>query len=106
ERLAVWHLGVEPEFVTARPPRPAPRRVLFYGRHLPLHGVETIVGAAARLGERADVELIGGGPERVRVEALARKSGARIRWRDEVPLATLPAELATARVVLGVFGAG
>src|SRR5689334_1988545 len=106
ERLAVWHLGVEPEFVTARAPRPAPRRVLFYGRHLPLHGVETILGAAARLGERADVELIGGGPERAGAEALARRSGARIAFRDEVPLATLPAELATARVVLGVFGAG
>ena len=106
DRLAVWHLGVEPEFVAARPPRPVPRRVLFYGRHLPLHGVETIVGAAARLGDRADVELIGGGPERARAEALARRSGARVRWRDEVPLASLPAELATARVVLGVFGAG
>jgi len=50
--------------------------------------------------------LIGGGPERVRVEALAGRAGARIRWRDEVPLATLPDELAAAAVTLGVFGAG
>ena len=104
ERLAVWYLGAEPEFLPALPARPAPRRVLFYGRHLPLHGVETIVAAAARLGERAEVVLIGDGPERARAEALGR-GGARIAWRDAVPLASLPAELAAAAVVLGVFGA-
>src|SRR5207253_2034234 len=103
-RLAVWYLGAEPEFLPALPARPAPRRVLFYGRHLPLHGVETIVAAAARLGERAEVVLIGDGPERARAEALGR-GGARIAWRDAVPPASLPAELASAAVVLGVFGA-
>jgi glycosyltransferase involved in cell wall biosynthesis len=106
ERLAVWHLGVEPEFVPALAPAPAARRVLFYGRHLPLHGVDTIVAAALRLGERAEFVLIGAGPERLRAEALARRSGARVVWRDEVPLAALPAELAGAAVVLGVFGTG
>jgi glycosyltransferase involved in cell wall biosynthesis len=112
ERFAVWHLGVEPEFLAPpsgsppRPPRAEPGRVLFYGRHLPLHGVDAIVAAAARLGERARVEMIGDGPERARAEALARRAGARITWRSDVPLATLPAELARAAVVLGVFDAG
>jgi glycosyltransferase involved in cell wall biosynthesis len=105
-RVAVWHLGVEPEFVPARPPHPIARRVLFYGRHLPLHGVDTIVAAAAELGEQAELVIIGGGPERTRVEGLAARVGARVRWRDEVPLATLPDELASAAVALGVFGAG
>jgi glycosyltransferase involved in cell wall biosynthesis len=105
-RVAVWHLGVEPEFVPARTPHPVDRRVLFYGRHLPLHGVDTIVAAAARLGEQAELVVIGGGPERARVQALAVQTGARVRWRDEVPLATLPDELASASVALGVFGAG
>src|SRR5207247_1826019 len=41
---------------------------------------------------------------RPRAEALGR-GGARIAWRDAVPLASLPAELAAAAVVLGVFGA-
>ena len=104
-RLAVWYLGVEPEFLPTLAARPVPRRVLFYGRHLPLHGVETIALAAARLGERAEVVLIGEGPERARAEALARRAGARLAWRDQVPLASLPAELAAAAVVLGVFGA-
>jgi glycosyltransferase involved in cell wall biosynthesis len=106
ERVVVWHLGVEPEFLPLPPPRPVGRRVLFYGRHLPLHGVDTIVAAAALLGERAEFVVIGNGPERARVEGLARAAGARLCWRDEVPLATLPDELAAARVVLGVFGAG
>jgi glycosyltransferase involved in cell wall biosynthesis len=104
-RVAVWYLGAEPEFLPARRERPAGRRVLFYGRHLPLHGVETIVSAAARLGERAEFVLIGSGPERAHVETLAARLGARLRWRDEVPLATLPEELAGAAVVLGIFGA-
>lgn len=105
-RVAVWYLGIEPEFLTRSPVVPAARRVLFYGRYLPLHGVDTIVEAAARLGARADVVLIGRGPERPRIEALARARGAAVTFRDEVPLATLPAELASASVVLGVFGGG
>src|SRR5262249_7238223 len=48
ERVAVWHFGVEPEFVTPSTRGPVPRRVLFYGRYLPLHGIDTIVRAARR----------------------------------------------------------
>jgi glycosyltransferase involved in cell wall biosynthesis len=105
-RVAAWHLGVEPEFLPARPAAPVPRRVLFYGRYLPLHGIDTIVEAASRLGPRAHLVLIGSGPERARVERLARERGAQVEWRDDVPLAALPEELARAAVVLGVFGAG
>jgi glycosyltransferase involved in cell wall biosynthesis len=106
ERVVVWHFGVEPEFVAPVGGQAVPRRVLFYGRYLPLHGVDTILEAAARLGNRADVVLVGSGPERPRMEALATRRGARATWRDDVPLAALPGELAAASVVLGVFGAG
>jgi glycosyltransferase involved in cell wall biosynthesis len=106
DRVAVWPLGVEPEFLAASPGRPAGRRVLFYGSFLPLHGVDTIVDAAAILGASAEVVLIGTGPERARIEARARSLDARIAWRDDVPLAALPEELARAAVVLGIFGAG
>ncbi len=106
ERVAVWHFGVEPEFVTPAVAAAVPRRVLFYGRYLPLHGVDTILRAAARLGDRADVVLIGGGPERSRMEALGARLGVRVAWREDMPLAALPGELAAASVVLGVFGAG
>jgi len=105
-RMAVWHLGAEPEFLVPRAASPVGRRVLFYGRYLPLHGVETIVGAAARLGRQAEFVLLGTGPERRRAETLAAAAGAPLAWRDPVPLAALPDELAAAAVVLGVFGAG
>jgi glycosyltransferase involved in cell wall biosynthesis len=105
-RVAAWHLGAEPEFAVPVAAEPIPRRVLFYGRCLPLHGIETILGAAARLGDRAEVVLIGTGPERGRLEAEARRLRAPVVWRDDVPHASLPAELAAAAVVLGVFGDG
>jgi len=106
ERVAAWHFGVEPEFLTSTTRAPVPRRVLFYGRYLPLHGIDTIIAAAARLRERADVVLIGDGPERPRMQTLAARLGVAVTWRDEVPLAALPGELAAASVVLGVFGTG
>jgi glycosyltransferase involved in cell wall biosynthesis len=80
--------------------------VLFYGRFLPLHGTDTIVEAAGILGERPQVVMIGSVPERAAAEARARAAGTRIVWRDDVPLAALPAELEAAAVVLGVFGPG
>src|SRR5262249_57979418 len=106
ERVVAWHFGREHDSLpTARGPR-VPRRVLFYGRYLPLHGIDTIIAAAARLRERADVVLIGDGPERPRMQTLAARLGVAVTWRDEVPLAALPGELAAASVVLGVFGTG
>lgn len=104
DRVAVWHFGIEPAFRAPVLASPEPGRVLFYGRGLPLHGLDTIVAAAARLGSRATVTCIGSGPERSRAEAAARALGAAVTWRDEVPLETLPGELARAAVVLGVFG--
>ena len=105
-RVAVLPLGVEPEFLTPATATPVPRRVLFYGHHLPLHGVDTILAAAERLDADVEVLLIGNGPERARLEAQGRRGGARVVWRDDVPFAELPGELARAAVVLGVFGGG
>jgi len=106
DRTAVWHLGAEPEFFAPRAAEPAGRRVLFYGRYLPLHGIETIIAAAARLGSRAEFVLLGTGPERRRAEAVAAAAHVPVAWREPVPLAALPDELAAAAVVLGVFGDG
>jgi glycosyltransferase involved in cell wall biosynthesis len=106
DRLAVSYLGAEPEFWAAPAASVEPRRVLFVGRCVPLHGLGTIVEAAARLGDRARLVVIGRGPERPAAEARARELGVAIEWRDEVPLASLPAELARAAVVLGIFGTG
>ena len=104
DRVATWYLGAEPEFLRPEPPRPVDGRVLFIGRYLPLHGLETIVAAAARLSSRARITMVGDGPERERTEQLARELRAPIDWRPPLPLDALPAELAQAAVVLGVFG--
>jgi glycosyltransferase involved in cell wall biosynthesis len=105
-RVATWYLGAEPEFLPAQPASETGNRVLFYGRFLPLHGLETIVDAAALLGPRADVVIVGDGPERARMEAHARARRAPVTWRPPLPLDALPAEMARAAVVLGVFGTG
>src|SRR5262249_59368380 len=73
DRVVAWHFGVEPEFLSAPARDVVPRRVLFYGRYLPLHGIDTILGAAARLGDRADVVLIGRRPRRPRLETPAAR---------------------------------
>lgn len=103
-RVASWPIGVEPEFLAPPPRVPVVAdRVLFYGRHVPLHGVETILQAAARLRDRARFRMIGTGPGRAAAEASAHALGVDVDWCDDVPLASLPAELAAAAVVLGVF---
>jgi len=106
DRVAPWHLGAEPEFWAPTAATVEPDRVLFVGRCVPLHGLPTIVEAAARLKDRARLVVIGRGPERGAAEARARALGVAVEWRDEIPLAALPAELGRAAVVLGVFGAG
>src|SRR5437773_1458383 len=109
--LVVVGFGGQLDALLARrvcPPRaaePAGRRVLFYGRYLPLHGIETIIAAAARLGPRAEFVLLGTGPERRRAEAVAAAAHVPVAWREPVPLAALPDELAAAAGVLGAFRA-
>jgi glycosyltransferase involved in cell wall biosynthesis len=105
-RVAVWHLGAEPELWAGATAPVDPTRVLFVGRCVPLHGLCTIVEAAAELGARAHLVVIGRGPERAAAERRARELGIAVEWRDEVPLAELPHELARAAVVLGIFGDG
>jgi glycosyltransferase involved in cell wall biosynthesis len=103
-RVCVWPLGVEPEFLAPPPTVPVvAERVLFYGRYVPLHGVDVIVAAAGLLRDRARFRMIGVGPGRAAAEAQAHGLGANVEWCDDVPLASLPAELGAAAVVLGVF---
>ncbi len=106
ERVAVWPLGAEPEFLAGVPAMPVARRVLFYGHHLPLHGVATIVAAAEQLAADVEIVLSGNGPERAALDGRGQRRGARLVWRDDVPFAELPGELARAAVVLGIFGGG
>jgi glycosyltransferase involved in cell wall biosynthesis len=78
--------------------------VLFHGSYLPLHGIDVILHAAARLNARQDVvfRLVGRGPGYDRITSLAGELGLRnLEFRDFVPLADLPAMIAGADICLG-----
>lgn len=106
-KVGILYVGAADETFTPRPRRSTPgvRLVLFYGTYVPLQGVEWIVRAAGILNHRSDVKfrLIGSGQDRPRVEALT-PVGSWIEFLDPVPLAELPVHLASADLVLGIFG--
>jgi len=83
-----------------------PGAVLFFGSFLPLHGVDVIVEAAAKLKDRADIRftLVGDGPEWDQCRALARETGAEINWeRGWMGYGDLVERIAQAEVCLGIF---
>jgi len=89
-------------------PRPAPPSevftILFYVTYQPLHGVETIIRAAARLvpEQRLRFRLIGDGATYRRARTLAEQLRAdNVEFCVPVPFARLPDEIARADVCLG-----
>lgn len=123
ERILVQYLGAEPAFAAAGATHDAthagagqggaaaggdaaPRlRVLCYSQYLPLHGSETIALAARLIPHDAGItfELVGTGPERARSDAFVARL-PHVRTVDWVPYDELPARIAHADVVLGIFG--
>jgi glycosyltransferase involved in cell wall biosynthesis len=81
-------------------------RVLFHGNFIPLHGIDTIVRAAALLDPDVEVRIIGSGQERPTVEALIRDLGGvpQVTLVDRMPLARIGDEIRDASVCLGIFG--
>jgi len=83
-------------------------RVLFVGTLVPLHGIEVVLGAAARLRQDADVEfrLVGNGQQSDLVETfLAAGAPANVTWhRDWKTIDEIAQEIEEADVCLGVFG--
>jgi len=111
-RVVVQYLGAEALFSPPASADDAPAggdaralRVLCYSQYLPLHGSEVIAQAARLLPPDAGVELelVGTGPERARSDALLRDVAC-VRFVDWVPYDELPARIAAADVVLGIFG--
>jgi glycosyltransferase involved in cell wall biosynthesis len=84
--------------------------VLFYGKFIPLHGVETIIHAAAILEQRdvdARFHLIGTGQTYARMRELAaRLHVTTVTWTDWLPEAALGERLRGADIALGIFGGG
>lgn len=111
-KVLVCHLGVDAQAfpIEAHPVPRLPKsrlQVLYFGQYLPLHGLDVIVDAVARLAHRDDLEFlfIGTGDERTRVEREVRASRAHATFIDWVEYAELGARVREADIVLGIFGA-
>lgn len=108
-RIAVVPVGADDRLFQPRGTVAAPGgrlRALFYGKYTPLHGVSTIVEAAARLrDDDVRFEMIGVGQLAAETRAMAERLGLDwIAFHDWVPFAELPERIAAADVVLGIFG--
>lgn len=107
DRIQVLWVGAEEELFRPAPARPAGQGVeaLFFGSFIGLHGTRTVI-EAARLCQDAPIvwRLLGDGPERPAAEISARGL-AKVRFEAPVPYSRLPARIASADILLGVFGA-
>ena len=98
-RFAVCFVGAEERLF--QPGWRAPDRFtcLFVGKLIPLHGVETVLEAAARVPELA-FRVVGSGQR----ERLLADRPPNVEWVPWVPYEQLPGELHRASCALGVFG--
>ena len=116
-RLAEVHVGADDRvfFPNGRrtsplgPPRDRPFRVLYYGKYLPLHGVQHIIRAAKLLeGENFEFVMIGTGQFVTVAKEIYDKNLTRevpnIVFIDWVDYEELPVFIADADACLGIFG--
>lgn len=99
ERVESCFVGAEERLFRPRPQAPSAFHVLFVGKLIPLHGVETIL-AAARLVPEIRFRIVGSGQLERLLERLP-PNVERVPWVD---YPRLPAELHAAGCALGVFG--
>lgn len=105
---AVYRSHTPPYQATAPDPQ-RPLRVVYAGQFIPLHGLETVLDAAARLAERRDIvfELVGEGQTHAAIRARAERMGLpNLRFLPTwMPAERLAREhLAGAGLCLGIFG--
>lgn len=109
---AVW-VGAETEHFHVQVTEPAvpraegaPLRILFYGQFIPLHGIETIVGAARLTrDELIEWRLVGKGQQAEVIRALLDEEPLpRLHWDEWVDYARLPQAIVESDVCLGIFG--
>ncbi|HUP33024.1 MAG TPA: glycosyltransferase [Gaiellaceae bacterium] len=99
ERVAVCLVGAEERLFRATWRTPGSFTALFVGKLIPLHGVETILAAAALAPELA-FRIVGSG----QLDALLVDLPPNIEWVKWVEYERLPQELERAACALGVFG--
>jgi glycosyltransferase involved in cell wall biosynthesis len=110
QKFQLVPLGVDDRIYYPRPYVSLPStcfRVIYYGTFIPLHGVETMIRAAAELQNHSYIrfDFYGDGQERPSIEQLARdlqlKNVHFCGWLDKEQL---PDKIAASHLVLGVFG--
>lgn len=105
DALAVVPVGAEDDlFLPSSPPVATPPEVLFAGSFIALQGPEVIVEAVRRYrGPPARFTLLGDGPLKAACMVAGRNLD-NLRFEPWLDYAALPARLARARILLGVFG--
>jgi len=107
-KLQVVPVGAEDVFHTpARTEAHSRFQVLFYGKYIPLHGIETIIRAAKALELYKHISwtMIGIGQQRPHIDELAKTLRVQnVDFVDWVPYQEIPACIAQADLCLGVFG--
>ena len=98
-RIAVCFVGAEERLFAPRGTPTENGPVLFVGKLIPLHGVETVL-AAARRAPDVLFRAVGSG----QLEGPLRDRPANVDWVRWIDYERLPGELRAARVALGVFG--
>lgn len=83
-----------------------PTHVLFYGQFIPLHGIETIIRAAALPDAQGMCwTIIGTGQDAPRIRAMLAKTPLpALHWIDWCEYGELHRHIAAADVTLGIFG--
>jgi glycosyltransferase involved in cell wall biosynthesis len=99
ERVEVAFVGAEDRVFTPGWGAVEPFTVLFVGKLIPLHGLETIL-AAARATPELRYRLVGSG----QLQPLVETRPENVEWVPWVQYERLPQELHRAAVALGIFG--
>jgi glycosyltransferase involved in cell wall biosynthesis len=101
ERLEVCFVGAEDRLFRPGWQPERPFHVLFVGKLIPLHGLETILAAAALLPE-VPFRVIGSG----QLEPLLVGRSENVEWVPWVEYDDLPGEIQASGCALGIFGTG
>ena len=83
------------------------RRLIGVGRLDPIKGFHHLIAALSFLPDDATLTLVGDGPERARLEAVAAPFGARVRflgWREDAPALMAEADLLVMASGFETFG--
>jgi glycosyltransferase involved in cell wall biosynthesis len=99
DRVETCFVGAEERLFQPGPAAREVTHVLFVGKLIPLHGLETILAAAEQLGD-VPFRVVGSG----QLEQVLQRRPPNVEWIPWVEYERLPQELHAASVSLGVFG--